>query len=499
MRCLKPISIYNQSKFIDVNNRHLLKMDVACGCCASCMRNKALEWYFRAYKHFEACCNKGGYVLFDTLTYSDKFVPHLTDFDEFSLLLPHEDFMCFDFADVRLFLSRLRKSLKKFGYKRDVFDYFISSEYGTASDKTHRPHYHVLFFVHAPIFNRDFSRLVANAWWYGRTDGIPYRSASYVDENTFRSVSVGGRRVCNYVSKYVMKHSSFQKTIDKRIDLVLSRIANGRLDYYQSDAAKQVRRRLNRIVNQFHRQSHGFGLSAIDNVDLDELFKRGFFLLPNGKPTMYTRVPISNYYLRKLCYNKVDIDGMQLWLPREDRLCYLAMRDKSITDSYADSLRCRVLSTKINLDNFNNLSTIINHYQLLSTNSDNIYYNIADYYLHWRGRMLADDYGLLSDVRNPRLFVYASNADKNHFGFRFVSNRYLGYKDNYRSIDVGTVIWKLDEFVDENSVNQLSLPCFNGYDDLINELENAELPSNVNKQLQYEHLQHLKDVYDAFY
>lgn len=486
MKCLRPISVPNMSRFVNLATRHPLMVKVACGRCASCQQNKALEWYFRAYKHFEDCVAHNGYVYFDCLTYRDSDVPHIRYIDDFGEYLRRdEDFMCFNFRDVRLFHVRLRKKLSKLGYKKNVYDYFVASEYGTSRDCTHRPHYHILFFVKSDISPLVFSRLVSDSWDLGRTDGLPYKPATYVLNNVFRSMSIGGRRVCNYVSKYVQKKSSFQKTIDARIAKVISRIgvSLGKPDFRESDEAKQIRRRLDRIVGQFHRQSQFFGYSAIRDVDLDKLFDLGFFLLPNGKPSMFTHVPISKYYLRHLLYEKRKTkDGYESWYVRPDRLHYWNMRNDSIKRSYADSLSLRFADAKMQRDgvDFNKLS---------------------DYLLNWRGHLVADDIvpKLFDSVCKANLFVYASPADKNHFGFRFICDRYLGYRDNYKPFDGVRFVSCYGDFVEQMSCNQLSLPFFNGYDDLINDLENAELKSNANKQLQYEHLQHLKDVYDAFY
>ena len=96
---------------------------------------------------------------------------------------------CFSYQHVRDFMVDLRQTLKRAGFNpKDNLRYFLTSEYG---HQTHRPHYHVLFYVtDASLSPEALSVAVAKCWKHGRTDGVPYRGRGYVMlHNTFDSGS----------------------------------------------------------------------------------------------------------------------------------------------------------------------------------------------------------------------------------------------------------------------------------------------------------------------
>lgn len=97
--CLSPITIPNQTKYISLRHRDQFLMQVPCGHCAECQRTLSNQWYFRSYYEWIDVEKSGGYVLFDTLTYSNKYLPHLSD--TWSFLSYSEDFPCFDFLHIR--------------------------------------------------------------------------------------------------------------------------------------------------------------------------------------------------------------------------------------------------------------------------------------------------------------------------------------------------------------------------------------------------------------
>lgn len=89
-------------------------VDLPCGKCVGCLKDRAEAWGVRCYHeaslHSQNC--------FATLTYRDPPPPELSK------------------EDLRNFFKRLRNDGVRFRY-------FACGEYGS---KTHRPHYHVLFF-----------------------------------------------------------------------------------------------------------------------------------------------------------------------------------------------------------------------------------------------------------------------------------------------------------------------------------------------------------------
>ena len=487
MRCLRPLHVYNQSRFLVPTNRDQLVLICNCGKCANCQRNKFAEWSFRAYKHFEKTVADGGYMLFDTLTYDDAHLPHLKDYDEFRDLPFLKDHSCFRRSDIKHFCARLRRRLQKKGFGSRCFDYFLTSEYGDDNvyrdhrgrlrRGTLRPHYHVLFYVKKPIPPLFFSECVGKVWKNGLTDGLPFKSSQYVLSNVFSSVTPLARRKVKYVSKYVMKHSGYSSMIYKRVMSVLYSRCGVDVDWLVTDEARRLRSRMLRLVDVFHNQSCHFGLSALDDVDELSLFHSGFFKLPNGKPTMFDRIPISSYYLRRICYDKVTLDdGYQCWSVKPDKKFLLDLRRSSIRSnlvkSYvADCLKFNLHLTRHEID------------------------GLVDYSLNYKGRFIADGFDVLQlgdRIDKAKFFVYASLADKNHFGVRFVSNKYLGCKDAYLPLD-GAVVFPLCEFVEQCTFNENSVPVFAGLDGKLSTVDAAVMSVSDAKQYQYDHLQSLRD------
>lgn len=104
-----------------LSNGHLqpLFIEVPCGHCGECLGLKREQWYLRNYWHCKECFDKGGFVLFDTLTYRDSDLPHL------SLYIPEAegtswDYPCFSYDHYKNFMKRLRINLSR-GVFEDEF------------------------------------------------------------------------------------------------------------------------------------------------------------------------------------------------------------------------------------------------------------------------------------------------------------------------------------------------------------------------------------------
>lgn len=497
MRCLRPIKIFNQSRFLVENNRDQLVLTCNCGKCANCQRNKFAEWSFRAFKHFEHCVEQGGYMLFDTLTYSDEFLPHFRDFEEFKNLPMLKNHSCFNRQHIKKAMARLRRRLAKRGYGSRCFDYFLTSEYGNdhvyVDDKGHvrkatlRPHYHVLFYVKKPIPPLVFSQFVGETWKYGRTDGLPFKSVKYVMSNVFDEVSPIARRKVNYVAKYVMKHSGYSKMLHDRVMSTLYNMVGFDLDFLRTDAGRKLKQKLVRLVDSFHNQSQFFGLSALDGVDERELFECGYFKMPNGKPNMFNKVPISSYFLRKIAYDKVILhDDYECWTVRLDKKYLIDLRKARMKRNAVNQLKADVINHNI---------------EVLRDASDELLTRLVEYRYDYQGRQFGANDELLeigTRFNRAKWFVYASSADKAHFGVRFVSDRYLGYKDNYNS-PAGATIIPLKKFVEANVISEKSAKRFTGFDGKLSLIDDAVAMTADDRQLQYDHLQHLQDVLSGYF
>ena len=309
--CLSPISILNKTKQYTVDGGQPVVLSVPCGKCAQCKKTNRLEWHFRTYHECKSVIDKGGYAYFDTLTYSDEHLPHFSDF--VPTLPKDKDFSCFNTEHYRAFLKRLRRTLE-YHYPDVHFTYFMTSEYGIDERYTHRPHYHIIFFISGTITPYDFSRCVSKSWIYGRTDGAPYQSNAYVLDHVISNESNDGNilKACNYVAKYVMKDSQFQSTLDKRIEYVTKHIDN--LDPEL----------IKRTISQFHRQSQGYGIAYLHTLDADErkfIFENGACrMVDSDFVKIVIRLPL--YYERKLFYKCIKKADSLHWQPTYDGILY---------------------------------------------------------------------------------------------------------------------------------------------------------------------------------
>lgn len=134
---------------IQVKNKHPTPshpdsyIEVPCGKCVICQRNKQREWVFRI--QCEETQSKSS--LFITLTYDDKYLPY--DNCKPTLSKRH----------CQLFFKQLRKKFKDSNLR-----YYLVGEYGS---HTHRPHYHLILF-NLPFKNvKDAQKIIEKFWKRG--------------------------------------------------------------------------------------------------------------------------------------------------------------------------------------------------------------------------------------------------------------------------------------------------------------------------------------------
>lgn len=481
MNCLNPIQILNQSKVIDLDGSDSLFQYVNCGSCASCQQKKHASYYHRAYYHFKECVDKGGYVLFDTLTYSDKFHPHLKDFDEYSDLPDSLNFKCFNRAHIRTFFKDLRSDLSYLGFNSSkdnpLFTRLVSCEYGSDNRYTHRCHYHLLFFVYDNSLDPYLlSSLISKHWSYGRTDGLPYKSRLYVQENIFRSMSVGSHAIAKYVTKYVMKSSEFQKEIDNRIFYILR--SKFQPHEYWNASYRDYRNKLKRVVNQFVLSSHGFGSYAIKNIDIEQLFRRGFFVMPALRSAnMITRIPISYYFVRKLCYELITLDdGSKMWSIREDSKNIMDLRRDKILQSAFNDFYLRFKAANISVKDLG---------------------GFIDYFYNRRGRWWVSNSKIQAKtlpekLDSVHLYGYLSRSDVSNFGVRFVTSKYLGScQSGYKSADNVSPLLLSDCY-------SFLYPDNPKYEAIIQSLKDKETLLNIKRQNKFDVVQRLQSLYLSF-
>lgn len=397
--CYHPITIVNPTKYVSLSYRDRYLLRVPCGHCAECQELKQNEYYFRAYYHTQECLNNGGFVLFDTLTYRDSSLPRIRDF----ISVPSYNFPCFNSQHVRKFIAKLRQRCKR-KYNSN-FEFLLSSEYGTSQFHSHRPHYHILFFVSGGITPVELSKEISDCWIYGRTDGIPYQNRYHVEYNTLDGSSLSQSiRVLKYVTKYISKSSSFYQQIKKRVNAIV-------LDYYDmykksvseqyaeqwlsSLECDKLRESLYRHMGQFHRQSTGFGLSFLEQADLVDIFDTSSLSVYDNNKVILN-IPLPTYYKRKLFYEQVEVDNTLCWQPTTLGRSYLYFQQQNLCKRLSHRYTAAAIQCKLNID----------------VNS------LVDYVVYKRGRIIADrDESTIEErLQSIDFYKYSTRYDRAHFG-----------------------------------------------------------------------------------
>lgn len=410
--CLSPINIPNQTKYVSLKYRDRFLMQVPCGTCVECQKTMSNQWYYRAWYEWNDLIKSNGFALFDTLTYRPKDLPHLSRY--WSELPKSSDYPCFDPSEIRKFIESLRIRIKRAGFG-DCMRYFLASEYGTHRNYTHRPHYHIVLYIHNSVVDPLWlSSQIASLWKYGRTDGIPYKSRKYVlEHNTvFSHASIGTKlRTCHYVTKYVQKSCRFQEELNKRVGIVMWNLANFADPvtpdkWLQTEFARRERLKLLRYVNQFHRQSQHFGESALGDLDLNELIRDGCLYMPDTSGIKIP-IPLPTYYKRKLFQEQVEFNGAKYWQLTDFGKYYKDIRQPLTQKILEDRYWC-----------------VIHQYHLPITDVS----ELVDYVFNHRGRIKGDlDESTLEERCNDiDFFNYSTPSDKLNFGTRGLTTEFLG-------------------------------------------------------------------------
>ena len=559
--CLSPIRLFNPTKRISKFGGQNFNLEVPCGQCAECKENMRTAWYFRTYYHCKEIYNKNGFVYFDTLTYSTENLPYTRDI--ISGLKEENNFPCFNVEHYRRFILDIRQYLKRNGYEDVRLDYFMTSEYGLnpSDGKTFRPHYHILFFVDCSNSEKklspyELSELVAKFWKYGRTDGLPYKTRTYVKNHIYgKSYTrdfVHMRAVCNYVSKYVTKDSDFQSEIERRLLSIFEELDNPRQSHHLRQKARDKYRKLKRSIDQFHRQSHHFGeyfLSDKD-VDMDRVLKTGMMEMPD-KDKIVKHAPLDGYYLRKLFYEKkTDKSGNAYWslteLGKQWKLHRTLESIDRLSDKYeelfmnipfyysgekADKLMEKVASY-LDGRTFKDMAV----YMLLYKGKTR--FGLRQNDMLFRKNSLSpfeEDLSVWIDFIHKDvhelededcMFHYSSQSDRKRFGgYAFITDKNLGNKDagyvdelrtiadNYGFDDVcdvyrGHIVDKVnknyiarnyygelitqDNFVMRYCINENTDYRFRNFDKLYSLFKTIQMDKNDDKQRLFDHIEKIK-------
>lgn len=376
--CLNPIRVPNNSSVL---SRYYLSKGfrtLPCGHCFECQQMKSLEWEYRAWWQFRDIKKHNGYALFDTLTYTDDCLPHISDFLDNTGV----DFPCFSLPDVQSFMNRLQQAIRyRYGYKKTEalpMKYFLTSEYGTTENRTHRPHYHIIFYIYdSRISPLCLSHLINRSWPHGRTDGVDWKGKNYVlkkrviDANSWNAEAV---HLSQYVTKYIEKDCKFSKVINARLWAYMFSLyqkycdsvgENYSIDFtsplYDEDGLPITNRsskkdnvefwswfqrkdvhstflKAKHLVEQFHKQSQQFGMLLLDEIDLPYLWNTGCQKYRKGDGNVID-VKLPLYYYRKLFQEQVYLGDKLVWTNTEIGKRYVAHQQRLLIHKYADDIK----------------------------------------------------------------------------------------------------------------------------------------------------------------
>lgn len=508
--CYQQFTIPTRSRLISRLHRQPLLQQCACGQCFECQTLKHQEWLFRIYHEWKDCIAKGGYIFFDTLTYDDEHLPHISDFFDIPLDL---DNSCFSRKDLRSFVTSLTDRIRnKYGADSSLFRRFIAAEYGKDEDYydefgrlrkgTIRPHYHCLFFCMVPDLDVVTLRdMIHDVWSRGRTDNVRFYGKH---ANVFRGNNSDSQlAVSNYVAKYIQKDTSYRNMIDKRIDYICDNFASQYSDsivvkcshididninhnfvdeiavvsddscnFFKSQTFKRFRASLVRSIGQFHLQNDGFGASALSEFDLNEIISTGMVTMPD-KQHIVRKLPLPLYYKRKLFYNLVKFEnGFRVWVPND------------LGKKYISSSRVRLVNTLAN--RYRNLNDL---YKLDLTCDFDL---LAKYVVYYKGRnngLYGNDVDfcdLLSMPSNLRLFNYCTSTDKQLFHISCLSSEFVGMNGIYLSSNLENAI-PFAHYIKKHLIDDSFLPEFRGFDSILSILNSKLYEIGLKKQQLYDY------------
>lgn len=261
LMCLRPIKIKNPGLNFrpGIDKPYLV---VPCGKCDDCINAKRMDWQCRLYYEHLQATYTGGFSFFFTLTYDEKhvhFIPRYRDSKNRRVL-------AFSHDDMRLFIKRCRNQLYRSGFPYEV-RYFVCSEFGASPDysyiddrgnsrfATHRPHYHVLFFLHkmpdTPACDVHFAcdrvrQVICDAWPFGSKT---FTVAPGMDQSAEPGL-VSAAGPLGYVSKYLDKQFASDEYVSQIVEDLAAKYKESKPDKYEQ---------LTDMLSTRHFQSQGLG------------------------------------------------------------------------------------------------------------------------------------------------------------------------------------------------------------------------------------------------
>lgn len=566
-------NIVNQSKYLNFQANQSFYVELGDYYSWQSQEARRNEWLFRTYWQCQETISKLGYVYWDTLSYDNEHLPHIMDylkkynFKSYNVdtkrledVVLEDNFSCFSHEDYRYFLVRLRRALEYRGMDaKYCLKYFMVCEYG--SDKvyrdehgrqrkgTSRPHYHIIFFVNNPTIDAfEFSQLVSECWGKGRTDGLPYKTRSYVAaHNVIRGNNMVRddsrvRKVCNYIAKYVNKDGDWRNLIETRLRRIFDELfgevyinpytkeeEHEYTTFFKDPVLKDKYEKLVREIDVFHRQSQGFGEYALEAQDDDEIrnmLNTGMMSMPSDDKGVHGKhIPIPKYYQMKIFWQQYrDKNNMLRWKPTElgsefrlRQFHRIWKRQKMKIKDWWNNMPTYAQFNDGDMRDYNSVRE-----QILKLLDGRTLEDVVDYRMIYKGRIRSRwsmDTGNIDDPRtmlynrfyfDPEkldegdfMYNYATKPDKRYFGRRFVMDRDLGDKTRGYNYIYGTYDSSIEAYTGKDvkdtigfmtpfvfglvyCYNQYSNDKFRNFDDIISLMDRFDEGYKQTRQKTYE-------------
>lgn len=393
--CRQPIRITNRNKYLNTKYGQQYYVWVNCGHCDECLREKQNEWTLRTYYQVKDCIEKGNYVYFDTLTYDNKSLPRLNKVT--NIIEQNYNYPCFDYRDIRSFYETLRSYYKG---KDSEIKYFITSEYG---DIRGRNHYHIMLFIYNnEIDPIELSNNVNRAWKKGRTDGQPYKSKKYVlQHNVIKEMNIDAIK---YIAKYVTKPQKWMKLVNERWI---------KIEHYYKEKKKYnyliIKKRKKeyfRFTQPFHRQSQGYGLTALNYQSFEDIWKENRMKYRDNTLKIIKYASMPAYFKRKLFEEQIKVNGKRIWQLNENGIKYKYFREKIIEERIKDRIKDLATQNEIKLE-------------------EKEIEEITNYILYTRGRTKGkNDYK--KHIEEAEAYNYNTDKDLQNIGRKVISKNFAG-------------------------------------------------------------------------
>lgn len=349
--CLTPLTLPTRSKYINLNQiGTALLQTFPCGKCSECRKAKSSEYAIRANEEHKHTLELGGFTYWETLTYSPFNVPVYSvshGLQRGEDKKTSDSILTFNPVDYRNFFKRLRINLKRAGYEsKGNLKYFFTCEYG---GKTFRPHYHCLFFVTIPhLTPQEFEKHIFNSWNMGRIDFSKTASGKVIN----------GDGALHYVAKYVNKDADYMSVLDNYCS---------RFDVPSFDKKH--------ILQPFHRQSQGFGLSLLGNQDYKLMFEESKIKFSDSQG-IHT-ASLSTYFKRKLFYELRTLsDGTLKWFLTDEGKKWMFNFQLRKVDDYVNKFVELYNNASSILPEQPGITSLIDHYLGKRSLTDLAYYNV---------------------------------------------------------------------------------------------------------------------------